>query len=149
MFTVPNPFYMPYPGSSPMMLSLHHQPYLNGTYTSAQQQSASQLGVNGTIPIETVHLYVPNTMIGCIIGAKGLFIKSIIRNSNASVKVCIYDLFIDKDFLINRLIFQVTPINPDEDQSKIIDREIVISGTPEAQWKSQYYIYEKLRQEGQ
>lgn len=104
-----------------MTMPFPNQTYSNGNYTSVQTSS-------GTIPVETVHLYVPNPMIGCIIGTKGLFIKSIIKNSNASVKV--------------------TPINPDEDQSKTVEREIVICGTPEAQWKSQYYIFEKLRQEG-
>ena len=44
--------------------------------------------------------------------------------------------------------FQVTPASADEDQTKITEREIVISGTPEAQWKSQYYIYDRIRQEG-
>jgi hypothetical protein len=48
------------------------------------------------------------------------------------------------------LIFslQIIPIDADEDQAKLIEREILISGTPEAQWKSQFYIYERIRQEG-
>lgn len=120
IFPTANPFYLPYPATSPMNLPFVNQPYSNGNYASTQTP--------GTIPVETVHLYVPNSMVGCIIGSKGLFIKSIMKNSNASVKV--------------------SPVNPDEDQSKIVDREIVICGTPEAQWKSQYYIFEKLRLEG-
>jgi insulin-like growth factor 2 mRNA-binding protein 1 len=39
-------------------------------------------------------------------------------------------------------------LSPNEDQTKTIDRQVTISGTPEAQWKSQYYIYDKIRQEG-
>jgi hypothetical protein len=39
-------------------------------------------------------------------------------------------------------------LSPHEDQNKIIDRQVTITGTPEAQWKSQYYIYDKIRQEG-
>jgi len=39
-------------------------------------------------------------------------------------------------------------LSPQEDQNKIIDRQVTITGTPEAQWKSQYYIYDKIRQEG-
>ena len=29
-----------------------------------------------------------------------------------------------------------------------MERQVTITGTPEAQWKSQYYIYDKIRQEG-
>lgn len=42
----------------------------------------------------------------------------------------------------------MNPLSPDEDQNKILDRQVTITGTPEAQWKSQYYIYDKIRQEG-
>lgn len=79
IFPTANPFYLPYPATSPMNLPFVNQPYSNGNYASTQTP--------GTIPVETVHLYVPNSMVGCIIGSKGLFIKSIMKNSNASVKV--------------------------------------------------------------
>jgi hypothetical protein len=60
-------------------------------------QSIGQLSPHASAITETVHLYVPNTVIGAIIGTKGLFIKSIIKNSNASVKVMNYSM-------INQLI---------------------------------------------
>jgi len=125
VFPAATPFYMSYSPTAPM-ISAQPNPYLNGNLV--HQQDHLQLLQNVPVAVETVHLYVPNTVIGAIIGAKGLFIKSIIKNSNASVKV--------------------TPISPDEDQTKIIDRQVTITGTPEAQWKSQYYIYDKIRQEG-
>jgi hypothetical protein len=63
----------------------------NGNLNQHQQQqhsqSITQLSQHAPAAIETVHLYVPNAVIGAIIGTKGLFIKSIIKNSNASVKV--------------------------------------------------------------
>ena len=64
----------------------------NGTYshpTVPPLVHSQSLGTPSTAPavVETVHLYVPSTAIGAIIGTKGLFIKSIIKNSNASVKV--------------------------------------------------------------
>jgi len=49
-------------------------------------------------------------------------------------------------FLLSK--FKINPLNPQDEQSKNGDREITITGTPEAQWKSQYYIYDKLRQDG-
>ncbi len=45
-------------------------------------------------------------------------------------------------------IIQINPLNPQDEQNKNTDRQITITGAPEAQWKSQYYIYEKLRQDG-
>ncbi len=75
---------MSYPSSGPMIPS-QPNPYANGNIP--QQQQHSHILQNAPVAIETVHLYVPNTIIGAIIGTKGLFIKSIIKNSNAMVKV--------------------------------------------------------------
>jgi len=102
--------------------------YANNGHHHYYSQQQSSMNNNSSVINETVHLYVPNTVIGAIIGTKGVFIKSIIKHSNATVKVA--------------------PISPDEDQNKIIDRQVSITGTPEAQWKAQYYIYDKIRQEG-
>ncbi|CAF2375544.1 unnamed protein product [Rotaria sp. Silwood2] len=125
MFPTSGPFYMSYPSSN-SMLAAQPNPYANGNLI--HQPEHVQLLQNVPVAIETVHLYVPNTVIGAIIGTKGLFIKSIMKSSNATVKI--------------------NPINQDEDQNKIIERQVTITGTPEAQWKSQYYIYDKIRQEG-
>ncbi len=94
MFPVPGTYYMSYPPTGHMVPSHSHQ-YGNvttnghGNFNHQQQhsQSIAQFPQNPPATIETVHLYVPNTVIGAIIGSKGLFIKSIIKNSNASVKV--------------------------------------------------------------
>ena len=75
---------------------------------------------------ETVYLYIPNVAVGAIIGTKGSFIKNIIKLSGASVKI--------------------TPLTPEESKT-VVERQVVIVGTPDSQWKAQYYIYEKIRQE--
>jgi hypothetical protein len=80
---------MSYSPSGPIVPS-QPNPYANGNLV--HQQEHSQLLQNAPVAIETVHLYVPNTVIGAIIGTKGLFIKSIIKNSNASVKVIYFSL---------------------------------------------------------
>jgi hypothetical protein len=67
------------------MIPSQPNPYANGNLVP--QQEHAQLLQNAPVAVETVHLYVPNAVIGAIIGTKGLFIKSIIKNSNASVKV--------------------------------------------------------------
>ena len=84
MFPMSGPLCMPYP-SSPSMISLQSNPYANGNLV--HQQERTQLLQNMPVAIETIHLYVPNAVIGTIIGAKGLFIKSIMKNSNAMIKV--------------------------------------------------------------
>lgn len=75
---------------------------------------------------ETVYLYIPNVAVGAIIGTKGSYIKNIIKLSGASVKI--------------------TPLSPEESKTAL-ERQVVIVGTPDSQWKAQYYIYEKIRQE--
>jgi hypothetical protein len=62
---------------------------VNGHFDLHQHTHPSQLSQNAVVADENVHLYVPNAMIGAIIGSKGLFIRSIIKNSRASVKVLI------------------------------------------------------------
>ncbi|CAF0820324.1 unnamed protein product [Didymodactylos carnosus] len=120
----PSPFY-PTPGGYYMVPTTNLNSN-SGTYNNMANSNYSRM--SNPVANETVNLYVPNTVVGAIIGTKGLFIKSIIKHSNASVKIA--------------------PISPDEDQNKIIDRQVTIIGTPEAQWKAQYYIYDKIRQEG-
>jgi predicted RNA-binding protein YlqC (UPF0109 family) len=73
-----------------------------------------------------VYLYIPNVAVGAIIGKKGTFIKNIIKVSRATLKI--------------------TPLTPEETKTAV-ERQVCITGTPESQWKAQYYIYEKIRQE--
>lgn len=77
---------------------------------------------------ETTYLYIPNSAVGAIIGTKGSHIRNIIRFSGASVKIA--PLEVDK---------------PPEQQN---ERKVTIVGSPEAQWKAQYLIFEKMREEG-
>lgn len=92
----------------------------------SQQQQQSQELLSQLPEPETVYLYIPNVAVGAIIGTKGSFIKNIIKLSGASVKI--------------------TPLSPEESKTAL-ERQVVIMGSPESQWKAQYYIYEKIRQE--
>jgi len=135
----------PFQNFYPPMYQPHqhpHQmpPYQNQNLLPQQPQQAGQPGVGmpqgsqhqsqefinqGPEP-ETVYLYIPNVAVGAIIGTKGSFIKNIIKLSGASVKI--------------------TPLTPEESKN-VVERQVVIVGTPDSQWKAQYYIYEKIRQE--
>lgn len=77
---------------------------------------------------ETAYVYIPAASVGAIIGVKGANIRNIIRYSGAFVKVA-----------------SPAPDDP-EGQSKK-ERKVSIVGTPEAQWKAQYCIFEKIRDE--
>jgi hypothetical protein len=109
-------------------------PHPSSTTPSAPQSTASSSGHQQNIPpqndyvcdLETVYLYIPNVAVGAIIGTKGQFIKNIIKLSGASVKI--------------------TPLSPEESKTAN-ERQVVIQGSRDSQWKAQYYIYEKIRQE--
>ncbi|XP_055599600.1 insulin-like growth factor 2 mRNA-binding protein 1 isoform X1 [Uranotaenia lowii] len=77
---------------------------------------------------ETTYLYIPNNAVGAIIGTKGSHIRNIIRFSGASVKIA--------------------PLEADKPLEQQTERKVTIVGTPEAQWKAQYLIFEKMREEG-
>lgn len=77
---------------------------------------------------ETTYLYIPNNAVGAIIGTKGSHIRNIIRFSSASVKIA--------------------PLEADKPIEQQPERKVTIVGSPEAQWKAQYLIFEKMREEG-
>jgi len=81
---------------------------------------------------ETAFLYIPNYSVGAIIGTKGSHIRNIIRFSGASIKI------------------EEQPNPPMEDSpnpNEVPERKVTIVGTPEAQWKAQYLVFEKIRDE--
>lgn len=77
---------------------------------------------------ETTYLYIPNNAVGAIIGTKGSHIRNIMRFSGASVKIA--------------------PLEQDKPLEQQTERKVTIIGTPEGQWKAQYMIFEKMREEG-
>ncbi|KAH8387363.1 hypothetical protein KR093_006599 [Drosophila rubida] len=77
---------------------------------------------------ETTYLYIPNNAVGAIIGTKGSHIRSIMRFSSASLKIA--------------------PLDADKPLDQQTERKVTIVGTPEGQWKAQYMIFEKMREEG-
>nr|XP_027235266.1 insulin-like growth factor 2 mRNA-binding protein 1 [Penaeus vannamei] len=77
---------------------------------------------------EMAYLYIPNSAVGAIIGTKGSHIRNIIRFSGASVKIA--------------------PLEDDGRPTEQTERKVTIVGTPEAQWKAQFLIFEKIREEG-
>lgn len=82
---------------------------------------------------ETAYLYIPSAAVGAVIGTRGSHIRNIIRLSGASVKIASEDS---------------TEVRSDIRGEPRPERQVTISGTPEAQWKSQFYIYDKIRTEG-
>lgn len=77
---------------------------------------------------ETTFLYIPNNAVGAIIGTKGSHIRNIMRYSGASVKIA--------------------SIEGEKVSETPMDRRVTIVGNPESQWKAQYLIFEKMREEG-
>ncbi|XP_014209340.1 insulin-like growth factor 2 mRNA-binding protein 1 isoform X4 [Copidosoma floridanum] len=126
-----------FPGLHPMaMMSTASMNYGN-RQQALFNTSHTPFPYTGTLPAqtgpasetqETAFLYIPNSSVGAIIGTKGSHIRNIIRFSGAIVKIA--QLESEK------------PVDPN------CERKVTISGTAEAQWKAQYLIYEKMREEG-
>ncbi|KAG0726761.1 Insulin-like growth factor 2 mRNA-binding protein 2 [Chionoecetes opilio] len=89
----------------------------------------AQQGYHGSEAAEeSAYLYIPNSAVGAIIGTKGSHIRNIIRFSGASVKIA--------------------PLEDEGRPTEQAERKVTIVGSPEAQWKAQFLIFEKLREEG-
>ncbi|KAL3831327.1 hypothetical protein ACJMK2_023093 [Sinanodonta woodiana] len=99
-----------------------------GLFSGPTQQPPQQL--------EVTYLYIPESTVGAVIGSKGSNIKNIMRLSNARIKI----LAQNKNGETNG------EKRPPSGRTE--ERKVIITGTPEAQWKAQFYIVEKIKTEG-
>jgi len=124
--------------SYPGLNQLNMFPGLQGGYGPSGRDS---FGVQGNYPVanyrqnftpeqramqsESCTLYIPAEAVGAMIGSKGTHIRNISRIANASIKI-------------------MPPEEGDDDKQ----RKVMILGNAEGQWKSQFCIFDKLKQEG-
>jgi len=108
-----------------------------GAGSGQRQQGPRSQGQNTALPqTETTYLYIPNTAVGAVIGTKGSHIRNIIKFSGSTVKIAPSEEPTDP----------ATPPSPGATDK--LQRKVTVVGTPESQWKAQYLIFEKLREEG-
>lgn len=125
-----------FPGLHPMaMMSTSSNgmgyPSRGGVYPGPaypMYQPPATLPPGANEPQETTFLYIHNNAVGAIIGTKGSHIRNIIRFSGATVKIA--------------------PLEAEKAADQQAERKVTIVGSPEAQWKAQYLIFEKMREEG-
>jgi len=115
---------------SPPMNGGRDMPYGHGGYNNGPNYRSGPNGNNGfgdsrSQGSETCTLYIPSESVGAMIGSKGSHIRNVSRIANASIKI-------------------VPPEDGDDDKK----RRVTIMGSPEGQWKSQFCIFDKLKQEG-
>jgi len=102
-----------------------------------QQQPRGPGPQAAVLPSETTYLYIPNTAVGAIIGTKGGHIRNIIKFSGSSVKIAPAE---EGEEAAASL--------PPPASGEPAQRKVTVVGPPESQWKAQYLIFEKLREEG-
>jgi len=107
---------------------------------------------------ETTYLYIPNSAVGAIIGTKGSHIRNIIKFSGSSVKIASNDEeeaaggggnqgAAESGAAAAAAAVTAGPPGQLQDPAQA-QRRVTILGAPEAQWKAQYLIFQKLREEG-
>lgn len=103
------------------------EPFHNGSnYMSNNFRGGNGNGAeNKNQQSETCTIYIPAESVGAMIGSKGSHIRNVSRMANSSIKI-------------------VPPEEGDDEKH----RRVTIMGTPEGQWRSQYCIFDKLKQEG-
>ena len=122
------------------MNQLNMFPGLHGGYSPQGRDGGYGAGGNYPVPAnyrpnyspeqramqsETCTLYIPAEAVGAMIGTKGTHIRNISRLANSSIKIV-----------------------PPEDGDDEKQRKVMIMGNAEGQWKSQFCIFDKLKQEG-
>ncbi|XP_048754622.2 insulin-like growth factor 2 mRNA-binding protein 2 isoform X2 [Ostrea edulis] len=85
--------------------------------------------------LEVTYLYIPESTVGACIGSKGSNIKEIMRLSSARIKI-----LPGKNGEMNGERKGPSP--------PLDERKVIITGTAEAQWKAQFYVFDKIKTEG-
>ncbi|XP_060683659.1 insulin-like growth factor 2 mRNA-binding protein 2a isoform X4 [Hemiscyllium ocellatum] len=99
-----------------------HLCYPGALYNTPAVGTMAQL-YSQTSEQEVVHLFIPTQAVGAIIGKKGQQIKQLSKFAGASIKIA-------------------PPEGPEANE-----RMVIITGSPEAQFKAQGRIYSKLKEE--
>jgi len=128
-----------YPGLNPSQIQMfpglghNNMPPGYPPYNGAGGQSSVQ---------ETVTLLIPSGSVGAIIGSRGSHIRNISRIAGASIRIHPPDESkeCEKD--------APEPMPKSESDKDDTSARVTIVGQPEAQWKAQFCIYDKLKQEG-
>lgn len=87
---------------------------------------------------ETVTVFIPNSVVGALIGRGGQTIREMMNQSGANIKVT---QMTDEE----STSFTSTSTSPDS--RKISERKVAIVGTANAQYQAQYFVYDKVYQE--
>ena len=133
-------------------------------------QAGGVRGVTGQgVSQETTFLYIPNSAVGAIIGntshltirlllislfagTKGSHIRNIIKFSGSSVKISSAEEGEEgeegEEEEAVGAASSPPAATPAAAESLAGQRRVTILGAPEAQWKAQYLIFQKLREEG-
>jgi len=82
--------------------------------------------------VETTHMYIPNSAVGAVIGAKGSYIRDLNKYSGFSIKIA---------SATDETSSYPAAVNAS-------DRRVTIVGPSDRFWAPQYLIYEKLKIEG-
>ncbi|XP_052682204.1 insulin-like growth factor 2 mRNA-binding protein 2 isoform X2 [Crassostrea angulata] len=90
--------------------------------------------------LEVTYLYIPESTVGACIGSKGSNIKEIMRLSGARIKIENPQMQSGKNGDMNGDRKGPTP--------PLEERKVIITGTAEAQWKAQFYVFDKIKTEG-
>jgi len=94
---------------------------------------------------ETVTLLIPSGAVGAIIGSRGTHIRNISRIAGASIRIHPPDDNEEKT-RPEPTLEALEGENADADRDA--KARVTIVGVPESQWKAQFCIFDKLKQEG-
>jgi insulin-like growth factor 2 mRNA-binding protein 1 len=133
-----------YPGLNPNQIQMF--PGLNHNMPPGYPPYGGNSGSNSASNAqETVTLLIPSGSVGEIIGSRGSHIRNISRLAGASIRIHPPDEM--KEESSDDPKSSSDEKNRDEKDTKE-SAKVTIVGQPEAQWKAQFCIFDKLKQEG-
>lgn len=146
-YTVP---YIGYPTAGPSSAATAMAAYSSAPPPGASYMSMGAGGYMHPATIasvdnvkETSTVYIPNTVVGAIIGRGGQSIRDMITNSGASIKVAQQSE--SEDPLASSP--SPTASSSSQDSGKSIERRVTIVGTANSQYQAQFFVFQKVLSE--
>ncbi|CAJ0579206.1 unnamed protein product, partial [Mesorhabditis spiculigera] len=129
----------PMPGMLPSMVNP-----IGDAYAMSGMNLRNNLQGNIT---KTVRMYVPNNMVGAIIGTKGSNIRQIMRNSGAQVKIDGGERRIKEGMDPEEIEREKEREREEREKNPEEERLVTITGNDSQQCRAQFWIYQRVAEQ--
>jgi len=94
---------------------------------------------------EVVHIWVPNNIVGALIGTKGMHIRNVIRMTGANIRI---ESTKNENEATGEATNEASPQPPGGRRDLDTERRVTIAGTDQQQYKAQFWVFQRVCEQG-